>query len=181
LELDLSKALFKKNIIPGSAFMDCVALTVVSFPDTIVEIAGYAFRGCIGLISIAFPASLVTMDTWDIFYDWWPFRECDGLTRIDVHPDNPVYTSDDGVLLNKEKTKIIKCPNGRQDEYIIPDTVTDIGRFTFSFCKELTAIAVSENHPQYSSIDGVLFSKDKTFLYCCPKGRQGDSRIAHLH
>jgi len=141
-ELDLSKASFKKNILPGFAFEKCTALTAVIFPDTIVEIGYRSFSECIGLKSVFIPASVVEIDTMDIFYDFWAFAGCDALTRIDVHPDNPVFASEDGVLLNKEKTELIKCPNGRQDDYFIPETVTYIGVSMFKGCTALTALDI---------------------------------------
>ena len=139
-----------------------------------VEIGYKSFTGCTALKGVFIPASMVEMDIWDIFCDWWAFEGCNSLARIDVHPDNPVFASEDGVLLNKEKTEIIKCPNGRQGGYLIPDSVIDIGRHPFSYIDGLTSLSVSQNHPKYSSIDGVLFNKDQTALERCPQGRQGD-------
>ena len=173
-ELDMSNASFIKNIIPDRAFANCTGLTSVTFPDSVVEIGYRAFSGCIGLTAVVIPASVTEIDTADIFFDFWTFAACDNLVSISVHPDNPVYASEDGVLLNKEKTAIIKCPNGRQGDYVIPDSVTDLGRIPFSYCTRLTSLMVSENHPEYSSEAGILFNKDKTELVCCPEGRQGD-------
>lgn len=52
----------------------------------------------------------------------------------------------------------------------IPDSVTSIGVYTFDNCYKLTSIIVDENNSCYSSLDGVLFNKDKTQLIQYPTG-----------
>ncbi len=43
---------------------------------------------------------------------------------------------------------------------------------TFFECHNLTSITVHEDNDNYSSLDGVLFNKDKTILYFCPVNYQ---------
>ena len=65
----------------------------------------------------------------------------------------------------------------------IPKTVTDIHHYAGNFlcknpfdgCTSLERIEVDEENPSMCSIDGVLFSKDKTWLYCYPAGAGRDS------
>ena len=81
---------------------------------------------------------------------------------------------------------------------IIPDSVTNIGKFAFSYCSSLTSVAipssvtelgslpfqscqnlmnitVSVDNDKYSSVDGVLFNKDKTWLIFYPLGKSNTS------
>ena len=53
---------------------------------------------------------------------------------------------------------------------IIPDSVTSIGDHAFYNC--LTSITVSENNKYFSSLNGVLFNKDKTDLITYPIGNE---------
>ena len=46
----------------------------------------------------------------------------------------------------------------------IPKTVTDIGHGVFTGCRSLVSIKVSEDNPNYKSIDGNLYSKDGKVL-----------------
>ena len=55
----------------------------------------------------------------------------------------------------------------------ISSSVTSIDELVFWQCGKLTAIQVDAVNPEYSSQDGVLFSKDKTSLYVYPGGLQG--------
>ena len=50
----------------------------------------------------------------------------------------------------------------------IPASVRTIGAGAFRGCKSLAEINVSGDNPIYSSVDGVLFSEDKSVLICVP-------------
>lgn len=50
----------------------------------------------------------------------------------------------------------------------IPSTVTRIGDWVFWGSSKLKTIEVDENNPRFCSIDGALYSKDKTTLFNCP-------------
>ncbi len=57
----------------------------------------------------------------------------------------------------------------------IPSSVKSIGECAFANCISLTAINVATSNESYCSIDGVLFSKDKSILIVYPSGKPGDS------
>lgn len=64
------------------------------------------------------------------------------LASITVDEDNPVFSSEDGVLFNKDKTEIIKYPSKKlRTEYIIPSTVVTIGDACFAGC-ELQSVTI---------------------------------------
>jgi len=119
-----------------------------------------------GLKSVTIPSSVTSIG-------YGAFMYCDGLTSIDVSGDNPVYSSVDGVLLNKAKDTIILYPRGKQGAFTIPNTVAHIYSDLFSGCDGLTSINVNDDNPKYSSVDGVLFNKAKDTLIICPRGKQG--------
>ena len=53
----------------------------------------------------------------------------------------------------------------------IPASVTSIGTYAFSYCWNLKAIHVDPDNSCYSSLDGVLYNKQKTILYNYPCGK----------
>ena len=59
----------------------------------------------------------------------------------------------------------------------IPASVTDIQIDAFSSCLALTTITVASKNARYSSVDGVLFSKDQTSLVSFPGGKIGNYNI----
>lgn len=62
-------------------------------------------------------------------------------------------------------------------EISIPSTVENIAENAFAYCSKLTEINVKEGNMHYSSIDGVLFSADKTTLILCPEGKSGEYTV----
>lgn len=56
-------------------------------------------------------------------------------------------------------------------EINISANVTKINNFAFRFCDNLVTINIDENNPNYTSIDGVLFTKDVTKLIQYPSGK----------
>lgn len=53
----------------------------------------------------------------------------------------------------------------------IPDSVKEIAPSSFSDCTSLTSFVVSHNNPNYCSIDGILFNKNKTTIIRYPPGK----------
>ena len=61
------------------------------------------------------------------------------------------------------------------ESIIIPPSVKLIGECAFSNCTKLTSISVDRENEEYSSLDGVLFTKDKSELICYPSGKTNSS------
>ena len=55
----------------------------------------------------------------------------------------------------------------------IPNSVTSIAGEAFERCTWMSSINVASNNPNYSSLDGILFNKDRTTLYFYPRGKSG--------
>ena len=177
--------------IESCAFLDCSSLTGIELPDGLTEIGYNAFRES-GLTSITIPAAVTSIK--------FAFEGCDRLTNISVDEANADYSSLDGVLFDKGQTKLIYYPGGKTGSYQVPVGVTDIEQSAFEGCSGLTDIelpvgivsigadafrgclnllniSVDEANADYSSLDGVLFNKEKTELICCPGAKMGQYRI----
>ena len=63
-------------------------------------------------------------------------------------------------------------------EVVIPSTVKRVGSLSFEECFALTEITVDKSNANYSSIDGVLFNKQGTWLYNYPIGREDTVYVA---
>ena len=70
------------------------------------------------------------------------------------------------------KSAFRSCP--KLSSITIPASVENIGSYFIVFCPSMTSIVVDENNKVYSSVDGVLFNREKTTIVYFPEGRQGD-------
>ena len=153
-----------------AAFEGCTGLTSVTIPNSVTSVGTIAFRGCTELTSMTIPNSVTS-------FGGGVFESCTGLTSINVAEDNLNYASVDGVLYSKDKKTLIMYPMGKTGSVTIPNSVTSIGDDAFDYCKGLTSINVAEDNSNYASIDGVLYSKDKTTVITCPHGKTGSVTI----
>ncbi len=84
--------------------------------------------------------------------------DCDNLEEISVEAENAAYISEDGILFNNDKTKLIQYPCKKaESKYSIPDSVKCIGDYAFTRCGNLTDITIP---------DGVEKISDGAFSRC---------------
>lgn len=145
----------------SSAFQDCINLETVKINSA--EIDG-TFNGCISLKNVEFGDNVKMINSSSFGYcvsleeiyiteniseiELESFNACISLKKIDVDENNPVYASENGLLLNKDKTKLMLVPIGIRNSFVIPETVTTIGMQSYYLFIEaeidLTGIEVVE-------------------------------------
>lgn len=161
----------KLKSIGHRAFQMCSSLTSISLPDNIITIDDYTFHSCSSLVSISIPEKLTSIGNY-VFNGCsslttislpekvtsignYTFVGCSLLTSITVDSGNPNYTSQDGVLFNKDKTLLLCYPCGKEgNEYVIPNSVKEIGKSAFYGCSSLMTISLPE---KLSSIGNYAF------------------------
>ena len=109
-------------MINSSAFSDCTNLSSVTMPG-VISLEGSAFNYS-GLTSLVLPKSLKSING-DMF------RYMGNLASITIDEDNESYKSVDGVLYDKNVTKIVGYPAKKGGTYQIPSTVTIIKSGSF--------------------------------------------------
>lgn len=160
--------------IAACAFYYCNELTSITLPDSMAGIGNRAFEFCSSLKSITIPSDVTSIGD-------SVFNICPDLTGISVAEDNPAYCSVNGVLYNKDKTALIRFPQGKQDtRFTIPNGVTSISVGAFAGCSSLTSVTIpngvtsigSEAFSTCSALtsitipDGVTTIDQKTFYAC---------------
>ncbi|MGO5087749.1 leucine-rich repeat protein, partial [Oscillospiraceae bacterium LCP25S3_F9] len=130
--LDDGTAYIKKYIDNGSK-----AVTIPSTIDgyKVTKIGYRAFEGCTGLTSVTIPSSVTEIVD-------RAFEGCTGLKSITVDTTNKDYTSVDGVLFNKYRTRILVYPNAKGSSYVIPNSVTEIDMCAFKGCTGLKSVTI---------------------------------------
>lgn len=71
------------------------------------------------------------------------FGNCSTLKEITVAAENPYYSSEDGVLFDKEKSALIQYPMGRTGTaYAVPESVKAIEDEAFAGCSGLEQVSI---------------------------------------
>ena len=178
------------------AFDGCSSLTSITIPNSVTSIGESAFQSCSSLSSITLGNSVTSVGKYAFSGTLWLNNQPVGCvylnnclyvykgemsanTHIDVKEGttNICY----GAFLGCSSLTSITIPNSvisigssaflgcsSLTSIEIPNSVTSIGSSAFSSCSSLTSIDVDENNPNYASIDGVLYDKNKTTLICYP-------------
>lgn len=122
--------------ISSSAFENCGNLTSITIPNSVKTIYHSAFRNCSNLTSITIPESVFTLGN-------YAFYGCVSLTEINVASGNRNYSSEDGVLFNSSKTKLMCYPASKASSaYTVPESVTSIDEAAFYGCSNLKSVVI---------------------------------------
>ena len=113
------------SAIGSDAFQFFTSLSNINIPNSVTFIGKGAFTRCDLLTNVDISSAVTSIGQ-------SAFAECNSLTDINVDSDNEMYCSQNGVLYNKDKSRIICYPAGKTNSvYSIPDCVAIIERSAF--------------------------------------------------
>jgi hypothetical protein len=154
MEVNLPTSL---NKIGNQAFAYCRLLTNVVIPNGVKSLGSYAFFNCNKLTDIKLPDNLESIGvcafassgitnaviTQNMTNPLSIYDSCSNIVSCTVSERNNLFSSIDGVLFSKDKTKLI-CfpPKYSQTTYIIPNTCTSIGDYAFISAPRLTNLII---------------------------------------
>jgi TolB-like protein len=144
------------TVIGEGAFAD-VQLSSVNIPSSVTVIGDGAFISN-RLSSVVIPSSVISIGEY-------------------AFTDNQLTN----VVIPYGTTTIMRYAfsSNRLTSVVIPSSVTSIGGAVFSGNYSLTSISVAEGNITYTSVDGVLFSKDKRGLIAYPAGKGKNYNIPY--
>ena len=167
--------------IASNVFERCSALTNITIPDSVTSLGRASFKECSSLNSVKIGSGLTTINS-DMF------EKCTGLTSVII--ENGVKYLGEYVFWDCTSLSSVILPNtllsiGKYAFYrcnaltniVIPDSVTTIQQMAFQSNPALESITVESGNTKYVSENGILFSNDKTVLYCYPAKKAGTSYI----
>lgn len=132
----------------------------------VTELADWLFSYFKGVSGIRIPANVSAIGK-NVFF------ECNGLNKIEVDELNRYFSSENDVLFNKAKTKLIQYPVGKTDvEYTVPEGVTTIGDYSFFSCVNLNNIKMPRGlktigegaFKECTDLDNVEIPKGATYI-----------------
>lgn len=100
------------------------------------------------------------------------------IEYIEITPDNPWYTSQDGIVYTSDMTYLVRCPISMTGKIVIPDGVKTIGAYAFANCRVDEVVipdSVTEVGPgifnqswikKYTLGKGMLYIGESMFYAC---------------
>ena len=162
--------------IDETAFAYCMKITNVIIPESVISIGYGAFKYCHGLQTIIIPDSVVSIGD-DAFWDCQYIETAViGNSVVDIGEDAFYHCLELTSLTIGESVESIgksafdNCES--LETVYIPESVSTIGEHAFSDCNSLVSFDVDESNANFSSLDGVLFNKDKTTLIKFPANKE---------
>lgn len=143
--------------IGDRAFIGAGQLTGVIIPSGVKAIGDFAFERCTSLSKIVFPANQVKFGN-EVFIN------CSSISDISFGSDW------------KEVDLKLFSSSTQLKSLFIPVFMERIQNM--KSLKSLCGITVDANNTRFSSVDGLLYSKDGKTLYGCPLSRKGAVGIA---
>lgn len=140
----------------GSRVFEKTAVTSVSIPDTITNIANHAFLDCASLAGISIPGSVKSIGE-------TAFCRCHKLRSVVL---------EDG-LEKIGKTAFYNCLGLTYVK--LPSSVIDIGATPFGHSPSLKTIDVAQGNPKFCTMDYALVDKEAMGLLQYPMGRSQTS------
>ncbi len=153
---------------------DYAELNSVVIPNSVTEIGEGAFKDFGGLEKIDLPKSLKKIGK-------EAFKNCSLLTEISIpegitHIESSTFAS--AGLKTIEFPKNLKSIDDKAfssleelENITLPSSLESISPTAFLECLELKSYDVADENPNLTTVDGVLFSKDKTVLVAYPYGK----------
>ena len=156
-------------------------------PDTITKIHDFAFAGAADLASVAISANTLEIGI-------GAFSSCPNLSSLSFSGTNPNYKQVSGVIYSSDGKTLIAYPTGKSDViFFLADGVETLAPYSFTGCQNLREVTLSSTVSEvsnafsdcgslqqiyvktssiyFSSINGVLFSKDGQILVQYPGGK----------
>ena len=136
---------FNLKSVPAKMFKNCGKLKSISWGPAVSFVNPNAFVGT-SIEELVVPKTVVEGIEYAENYVGW---KC--LKKISVDPANNKYTSVEGVLYNKDKTKLLRFPPGKEsDEFVLPASVKQIADYAFSGCKGLKKLVLPKGFSAFS-------------------------------
>ncbi|MBR6808143.1 MAG: leucine-rich repeat protein, partial [Clostridia bacterium] len=186
------------------SFVRCKNATEVVWPSTLKEIRYYAFDNCRSLKTLDLPYGVTTLGT-KCFSECMALTRVelpDSITTVDgsvfaldhnityIKLSAGMYEIPDSMFFAMNGLKTVIIPNGIKKigdtafrrcggitSISIPAQISYIGTAAFSDCTKLQNIYVDSANQHFTSVNGVLYSKDMKTLVCYPGGKYGSYTI----
>ena len=131
--------------IGDRAFAGVSVIGEVVLPDSLLTVGKNAFKGS-GITSIEIGGSVLEIGE-------GAFAECLSLSSINVSPANALYSSEGGVLFDRDMSTLLCYPSGRSGStYELPSSVKKIGPMALTDGVKLKEISYGGSREDWKDI-----------------------------
>ncbi len=187
--------------IAADAFKNCQNLFKITVPDSVTSIGLGAFSGCSGLQSITIPfignisKKMTDNNQYPLGYIFGKSSYEGGISTTQKYYRDPSeellpYESETYYIPSELRFVTVTTGNipcgafydcSLLEEITIGGSEARIDLSAFSGCSNLEKITVNENNASYRSIDGNLYSKDRSIIYKYCPGRVEETFVIPTH
>lgn len=140
------------EIIDAYSFNGGTYLTNITLPETIKQIGDHAFNNCYNVQEIRIPGNVETIQTF-AFGNW------NKIVEINI-PDS-VQTIESNAFYMCESLATVSIGSG----------LKNLHAYVFSCCSSIASITISDENPDLSAVDNVVYNKDCTIACFYPGGK----------
>lgn len=143
---------YEVNAIGQKAFANAQNLKGIVIPSGVETIGDFAFENCDSLTSVVFPGNPVSLGQ-GLFFN------CTAISNVTVGSD--WKTIDFAMFRWSNSLTAVSVPAKIEK-------IQGIKKL-----KNLQSVTVDPNNAKFSSVEGMLYSKDGSVFYACPRGCKG--------
>ena len=178
--LEISSLPEQIEYIGDNAFNECESITISTIPDSVTYVGSNAFYHCNRIKAIKFGSSIAEIkdNTFNYCFNLGTVEFCEGLVSIGngafrdcnisavVFPDSLVSIGENCFDSNDNLKSVS-----------LGKSFATIGDRAFNNCYQLEKITAHTDNPNFTSIDGVIYTKDLYSLICYPSGKSNGELI----
>ena len=121
--------------IGTNAFSRCTQITAITIGSGVTQIQENAFNSCSNLSRIIYNNETMAISK-------VAFSSTENWTKIEVNSNNNTFKVINDILYSKDGTKILRVPTGIDGEFVLNDSLTEIGTSAFRNCSKITKVII---------------------------------------
>ena len=142
----------------------------IRIPDSVTMLSANAFANAMSLKKLVLGSGISTLGINML-------EKAFSLEWIEISKENPYLCSIDGVVYDKDVTRLIYFPTAKNELHKIPDSVTDVdilfnnGSWAETFAN--ANIQLGAGVTKYKMVDGIIYNEDMTEVLFCTASATG--------
>ena len=127
----------KKCFFNGQSWSG-IRIKSITLPYTIYSLGDQTFNDLKYLEKVNIPYNVTKINT-NVFLG------CDSLNTINIAKNNSQYSSEEGVLYDKNKKNLYKYPSDKKNKnFIVPSTLERIEEYSFTYTKNIEKLNITD-------------------------------------